>query len=566
MANLQHLKASRTKVLKTFPTNSFGNDGDIVISMIPSKGIYLCTKAGGEWHSANKMKSLHNLGNTGSDSFIAKDIKVKSMKNAITDTDKFVVLENNNLRYRNSEELLSDLDSDALSINYKTAYCSLGQYNNKEECESGGGTWYYSENDSHDSLSNVAENELMTVGSSIGKVDAESTLTYDGSTLEIKYNSEFDDNWQTSAQTNLLKLSYDSSNYSTFDVGSGGNLTLDSNGSIALSADGGGITMDDGAITIFNFDVDNCRLTISDDANTSDFFRIAVGAEGATTLSTYDADTTAGHLKFDVDGDATFELGGDNLYLKNSSDVSIFNFDTANEKFVIYSPDSIFEYFIIDAGDGGNCTISTNDSSGGSTAADLTLDIDGKIILDPANAAVEVEGTLKLKEQADANADGAGYGQIWIHDDAPTTLYFTTDAGDDIALTNGTAIATPTVIGFTQNEPTFNATDTIVTFSTTGNKQKLTLTNNCTDIHFKFPAVSGNFICVLLQDGTGGRTISNWKTQDSAGNAGAGNSGLVLWAGGTAPSNTETADKSDIASFYWDADNEIAYGTYTYNF
>ena len=73
-------------------------------------------------------------------------------------------------------------------------------------------------------------------------------------------------------------------------------------------------------------------------------------------------------------------------------------------------------------------------------------------------------------------------------------------------------------------------------------------------------------MCVIMQDGTGGRTISNWKTQDSAGNAGAGNSGLVLWAGGTAPSNTETASKADIASFYWDADNEIAYGTYTKNF
>ena len=121
-------------------------------------------------------------------------------------------------------------------------------------------------------------------------------------------------------------------------------------------------------------------------------------------------------------------------------------------------------------------------------------------------------------------------------------------------------------IGFTQDEPTFDATNTIVLFSTKGNKAKVTLTDNCANIHFKFPAVSGNFICVLLQDGTGGRTISNWKTQDSAGNAGAGNSGNVLWAGGTAPSNTETADKADIASFYWDADNEIAYGTYSYNF
>ena len=95
MANLQYLKASRTRVLKTFPSNTFGKDGDIVVSMIPNKGTYLCTKAGGVWHSANKMKSLHNLGNTGADSFIAKDIKVKSMKNAKTNTNKIVVLENN---------------------------------------------------------------------------------------------------------------------------------------------------------------------------------------------------------------------------------------------------------------------------------------------------------------------------------------------------------------------------------------------------------------------------------------------------------------------------------------
>ena len=150
----------------------------------------------------------------------------------------------------------------------------MGQYSNKKSCEANGGTWYYSENDSHDSISSTPENQLLTTGQTIGTMDSEPTLLYDGSTLEIKYNSDYDDNWQTSAQTNLLKLSYDSSNYSTFDVGSGGNLTLDSNGSIALSADGGGITMDDGAITIFNFDVDNSRLTISDDANTSDFFLI----------------------------------------------------------------------------------------------------------------------------------------------------------------------------------------------------------------------------------------------------------------------------------------------------
>ena len=45
-----------------------------------------------------------------------------------------------------------------------------------------------------------------------------------------------------------------------------------------------------------------------------------------------------------------------------------------------------------------------------------------------------VEGAFTLKEQADADGDTAAYGQIWVHDDTPNTLYFTNDAGNDILL------------------------------------------------------------------------------------------------------------------------------------
>ena len=70
-----------------------------------------------------------------------------------------------------------------------------------------------------------------------------------------------------------------------------------------------------------------------------------------------------------------------------------------------------------------------------------------------------------------------------------------------------------------------------------------------------------HFLCVILQDGTGGRTVSNWKS-----NSADGTERTLNWAGAAAPSNTETANKADIASFYWDAENNIAYGTYSYNF
>ena len=122
-----------------------------------------------------------------------------------------------------------------------------------------------------------------------------------------------------------------------------------------------------------------------------------------------------------------------------------------------------------------------------------------------------------------------------------------------------------TSVGFDQIKATFDATDTIIDF-TVSNKQILTLTNNVQDVHFKFPAVSGNFLCIVLQDGTGGWDVSNWKTQDFEGNAGAGNSGVVRWAGGTATSLTETADKADIVSVYWDATNEMAYAVASENF
>jgi hypothetical protein len=120
-------------------------------------------------------------------------------------------------------------------------------------------------------------------------------------------------------------------------------------------------------------------------------------------------------------------------------------------------------------------------------------------------------------------------------------------------------------VGFVQEEPTFDATDTDVDFRLS-NKQKLTLTADITNVHFQFPAESGNFLCVFLQDGTGGWDVSNWKTKDSAGSAGAGNSGDVLWSGGSATTLTETANKADIVSIYWDADSELAYAVASENF
>ena len=88
---------------------------------------------------------------------------------------------------------------------------------------------------------------------------------------------------------------------------------------------------------------------------------------------------------------------------------------------------------------------------------------------------------------------------------------------------------------------------------------------NITDVQLYFPAISGNFVLVLKQDGTGSRTVTNWKAFDSAGNAANGSS-TVKWAGGSAPTLSTGGNAIDIISFYWDATNEVAYGVASLNF
>ena len=74
-----------------------------------------------------------------------------------------------------------------------------------------------------------------------------------------------------------------------------------------------------------------------------------------------------------------------------------------------------------------------------------------------------VEGTVTLKEQADAESDTAAYGQIWVNTATPNELYFTTDAGNDVQITSGTALSSPDPIP-SEVKPAL----TIATVTTTG--------------------------------------------------------------------------------------------------
>ena len=95
----------------------------------------------------------------------------------------------------------------------------------------------------------------------------------------------------------------------------------------------------------------------------------------------------------------------------------VFNESSADADFRIESNGQANMFFV----DGGNDKIGIGTST---PVTDLTID-----------------GTLTLKEQADADGDTAAYGQIWVNTATPNELYFTTDADNDIAITSGTALA-----------------------------------------------------------------------------------------------------------------------------
>ena len=68
----------------------------------------------------------------------------------------------------------------------------------------------------------------------------------------------------------------------------------------------------------------------------------------------------------------------------------------------------------------------------------IAVDSAGRMIVDGGQT---VTGTLKMVEQADADADTAAQGQIWVNTATPNELYFTGDTGTDIQLTTATAVA-----------------------------------------------------------------------------------------------------------------------------
>ena len=58
----------------------------------------------------------------------------------------------------------------------------------------------------------------------------------------------------------------------------------------------------------------------------------------------------------------------------------------------------------------------------------IAVDSNGRMIVDGGQT---ITGTQKMVEQADADADTAAQGQIWVNTATPNELWFTDDSGKD---------------------------------------------------------------------------------------------------------------------------------------
>ena len=299
-------------------------------------------------------------------------------------------------------------------------------------------------------------------------------------------------------------------------------------------------------------------LRIVSNADNADYSQIATTTSGATTLSTVDGGGAAAHLTLNVDGDIELNADGGQVEIKDDS-ASHFLFDCDNTRLRIYDDSSASDYLDITVAAVGATTIQSVHGSSLPDASYIRLIAGDYIWLN--NCDVHIDDGKKLY------LDGGGDTFLEHTSDS---IYF--NCGDDRVMslveqgaTGNSMVLGSTAVGFTQVTASFDATDTDIDFRA-GQKQLLTLTADITDVHFQFPDISGNFLCIFLQDGTGGWDVANWKTKDSAGNAGAGNSGVVKWAGGSATTLTETANKADIVTIYWDNTNEMAYAVASENF
>jgi len=395
MLKLLHTKLDKPKLLTTFPNNSTGSDGDIVISTISGKGTYICVKSNGRWYAANKMEDLSNVGKSSFSKLSSNKLTVKEVENAGSDTDKFLVLDaGNQLKFRTGSETLSDIGALG-SLTFGIADTNAVKIDSSSVADD-----EYARFTANGLESRSTAEVLSDIGAQ-ATVTAGTNCTFSGATLNVDdafITNNADDTMAgtltidkdttatTTGTTRGLYIDYDHTgisasgqvvrNYgistrvnsdSPTHVGTVNNFGVEYNITAGTSGTQNNyglystVTGGDTNTGIYQqVDDGGTDLKFVSSADTGDYFSIATTTHGATTISTRDDDATAAHLTLDPDGD---------LKVIPHTGISTFFRGTNTD-----------DYFSIAVDGDGGAILSTTDAA--SDAAHLTFDVDGDIRLD----------------------------------------------------------------------------------------------------------------------------------------------------------------------------------------
>tara|TARA_R100000988_G_scaffold74214_1_gene38829 strand:+ start:262 stop:2049 length:1788 start_codon:yes stop_codon:yes gene_type:complete len=277
---------------------------------------------------------------------------------------------------------------------------------------------------------NVEDTQTInTLNSSGFTLDSSGDITLDAAGKDISFTdgsgtAEFKFNLEAAPELDVDgAFTIDCS--STMDIELGGDFTIKGNHQTLF---------DDGTNgTIVEIDPANSHFRIHDDAQTGNYFDIAVEANGATTISTVDTDAEAAHLTFDLDGDMIVDADNSDIIFKDGGDTRYtFNLDST-PSLVVSSNFSL---------DGSGAVEITSGSS-----ADLTFDSANDIVLDAATGvfkfydAEDTDDSFKITvaggtgattlETVSASADGTltlkADGDVSVLSKTSTSILSTTD-------------------------------------------------------------------------------------------------------------------------------------------
>jgi hypothetical protein len=114
------------------------------------------------------------------------------------------------------------------------------------------------------------------------------------------------------------------------DDATAAHFTVDADGDIILDAGSKNTYIAYNGQNIMNFDLNAGTFKIMDQLDTGDYFSIATGNHGATTITTVDDDATAGDLTFDIDGEIVLDAhtGEDIFFKENGTERFHFHLDS----------------------------------------------------------------------------------------------------------------------------------------------------------------------------------------------------------------------------------------------